>query len=534
MRFPHCLALSFYLIATLSSRADSTEKRPAHPNILVAIADDWSFGHAGAYGCSWVKTPGFDRVAKEGVLFNRFYTPSAKCSPSRSAIMTGRNPWQLGAAANHWPTFPAEFQTYPEVLRTMGYWVGMTMKGWGPGEAKDVNGKPRQMAGVPFNNKKTTEAPTAEISKNNYAANFEDFLAANSESKPWCFWYGSVEPHRPYEYGSGVSKGGRQLAEVSRVPAYWPDNATVRNDMLDYGFEVEYFDKHLVRMLESLEAKGQLENTLVIVMADNGMPFPRSKGQNYEIANHLPLAIRWPKGIPFPGRVVDDYVSVIDLAPTLLEVAGVPWATSGMAPATGRSFLPLLRSEKSGIIDDTRDHVLLGRERNDVGRPNDVGYPIRSILKRGVLYSHNFEPGRWPGGNPEAGYLDCDSSPTKSELLHAHRKNAADPFWALSFGKRGEEELYDLNADPDCVTNLAAKAELATAKSALSGQLESELRMQEDPRILGRGAEFDAYPFASEMHRGFYERYRSGHAMLKGFNIDDFEVAPLDLIAPRE
>ena len=163
-----------------------------------------------------------------------------------------------------------------------------------------------------------------------------------------------------------------------------------------------------------------------------------------------------------------------------------------------------------------------------------MGYPIRSILKRGVLYSHNFEPGRWPGGNPEAGYLDCDSSPTKSELLHAHRKNAADPFWALSFGKRGEEELYDLNADPDCVTNLAAKAELATAKSALSGQLETELRMQEDPRILGRGAEFDAYPFASEMHRGFYERYRSGHAMLKGFNIDDFEVAPLDLIAPRE
>jgi N-sulfoglucosamine sulfohydrolase len=409
----------------------------------------------------------------------------------------------------------------------------MTMKGWGPGDAKDSEGKPRQMTGVPFN-KRTLTPPTSEIAKNDYASNFTDFLSANAEGKPWCFWYGSVEPHRAYEYGSGVAKGGKKLTDISRVPAYWPDTETVRNDMLDYAFEIEYFDSHLQRMLQELETRGQLENTIVIVMADNGMPFPRSKGQSYEIANHLPLAIRWPAGIPAPGRIVDDYVSVIDLAPTLLEAAGVAWEESGMAPATGRSLLPLLRSDRSGILDPSRDHVLLGRERNDVGRPNDEGYPIRSIVKNGLLFSHNFEPSRWPGCNPETGYLDCDSSPTKTEILHAHRKNAADPFWALAFGKRTEEELYDLNGDPDCIRNLAASPELSPLKAALSAQLETELRAQEDPRILGRGAEFDAYPYANDKQRGFYARFRAGGPLLKSFNKDDFEPESSEVPVRKE
>ena len=505
----------------------------ARPNILIAIADDWSFGHAGAYDCTWVKTPAFDRVAREGVLFNRFYTPSAKCSPSRSAILTGRNPWQLGPAANHWPTFPPEFRSYPETLGAQGYFVGMTMKGWGPGDAKDIQGNPRQMTGIPFN-KRSATPPTAEISKNDYASNFTDFLSANTDSKPWCFWYGGVEPHRAYEYGSGIAKGGKKLTDIPRVPAYWPDTETVRNDMLDYAFEVEHFDRHLERMLQELESRGQLENTIVIVMADNGMPFPRGKGQNYEIANHLPLAIRWPAGIPAPGRIVDDYVSVIDLAPTLLEIAGVAWKDSGMAPATGRSLLPLLLSDRSGIVDASRDHVILGRERNDVGRPNDEGYPVRSIVKNGLLFSRNFEPSRWPTCNPETGYLDCDSSPTKSEILQAHRKNAADPFWALAFGKRGEEELYDLNSDPDCVLNLASSAELMPLKATLNAQLEADLRAQEDPRILGRGAEFDAYPYANDIQRGFYTRFRSGGPLLKSFNKDDFEPGSKEVPVRKE
>src|ERR1039457_5838334 len=94
------------------------------PNILFAVADDWSFGHAGAYGCKWVKTPAFDRIAREGLLFMRAYTPTGKCAPSRAAMLTGRNPWQLKAAANHWCIFPPEFKTYAEALAGLGYFVG--------------------------------------------------------------------------------------------------------------------------------------------------------------------------------------------------------------------------------------------------------------------------------------------------------------------------------------------------------------------------------------------------------------------------
>ena len=494
------------------------------PNILVAMADDWSFGHAGIYGCRWVQTPAFDRVAKEGVLFTRTYTPNAKCSPSRSSVLTGRNPWQLGAAANHWPEFPATFRTYPEALAMNGYFVGMTGKGWGPGTANDANGKPREMAGRAFQTCKA-EPPTPEISRIDYAANFEQFLAAAPAGEPWCFWYGGTEPHRKYEYGSGVAKGGKHLSDIDRVPAFWPDNEQVRNDMLDYAFEVEHFDRHLMRMLQLLEAKGELENTFILVTSDNGMPFPRSKGQDYELSNHLPLAIRWPAGIRKPGRTVDDFISFIDYAPTLLEVAQVPWDKTGMASATGHSFLDVLQSEKTGQVDPQRDHVILGRERNDVGRPNDEGYPVRSIVKGGLLYSHNFEAGRWPTGNPETGYLDCDSSPTKTSILHAHRQNPMDSFWALCFGKRDRDELFDLKNDPDCTRNLASETVYAGLKGALETQLMSELRAQEDPRALGRGAELEAFPFAHEKHRGFYNRFMEGSATGKtiGFDPDDFE-----------
>ena len=311
------------------------------PNILFALADDWSFGHAGAYGCKWVKTPAFDRVAREGLLFTRAYTPDGKCAPSRACIITGRNPWQLGAAANHVPFFPPEFKSVFEALGEHGYFAGMTLKGYAPGIAKDANGKTRQMTGQPFN-KRTAPSPTPEISHNDYAANFADFLDAAPKHQPWSFWYGSVEPHRGYEFGSGVAKGGKKTSDIDRVPACWPDNETVRNDLLDYAFEVEHFDRHLGRMLAELEKRGLLENTLVVVSADNGMPFPHDKGNAYHDSDHLPLAMMWSRGIRKPGRTVEDHVSFIDFAPTFMELAGLPVP----ADMQGRSLVPLLKGER--------------------------------------------------------------------------------------------------------------------------------------------------------------------------------------------
>jgi arylsulfatase A-like enzyme len=261
------------------------------------------------------------------------------------------------------------------------------------------------------------------------------------------------------------------------------------------------------------------------------MPFPRAKGIEYEISNHMPLAIMWPDRIRKPGRVVTDYVSFIDFAPTFLELAGVadPVA-AGMQPITGRSLLPILESDKAGRVVAERDHVLLGQERHDVGRPGDVGYPVRSIIRNGMLYQHVFEPDRWPMGNPETGYLNTDGSPTKTVILDMRRKGGDRRFWDLCFGKRGREELYDLRTDPDCLVDLMANQGSAGLASELKAELFKKLKEQGDPRMFGKGEIFDRYPYAGSAQRDFYSRYMAGkiNGWVTGWvNKSDFEREPI-------
>lgn len=493
------------------------------------MADDWGL-HAGAYGTHWVQTPAFDRVAREGLLFANAYTPNAKCAPSRARLLTGRNSWQLKDAANHICYFSPEFKGWMEALAENDWFAGHTQKGWGPGVANDANGQPRLMTGIAFNAKKA-KPPTPEISNNDYAANFTAFLDAAPQGKPWCFWYGSVEPHRGYEFGSGAAKGGKKVTDVDRVPGYWPDTETVRHDMLDYAFEVEHFDMHLGRMIAELEKRGELDTTLVIVTSDHGMPFPRVKGNAYENANHIPLAMRWPRGIRQPGRVINGYVSFIDIAPTVMELAGPTPQQSGMAPMTGFSFLKQTLQLKWESDGPEHFYMLLGKERTDIGRPHDWGYPTRAIVMRNGgsewLYVRDYEPERWPAGNPETGYLDCDGGPTKTVILELHRANPADNFWHLCFGMRPREELYNLTNDPDCVNNLADTRENANRKNGMLLRMENELRAQGDPRMAGRGYVFDEYPHANKGHVGFYERFMAGEKLPTGWvNASDYEKKP--------
>lgn len=510
-------------LASLSA----ADPEPSRPNILFAIADDWSFGHAGAYGCGWVETPSFDRVAKEGILFTRAYTPNAKCCPARSIILTGRNSWQLEAAANHWCFFPPKFKVYTEALKESGYFVGTTGKGWAPGVALDTNGKRRAMVGQIFSKRKTPP-PTPAISSNDYAGNFEDFLAAAPKDQPWCFWFGTTEPHRGYHYGSGV-ENGKKLADIKRVPKFWPDNETVRNDILDYAFEVEHYDKHLGRIIAAIEKAGQLDNTIVLATSDHGMPFPRCKGQAYDYSNHIPMALMWPAKVKKPGRTVDDYVSFADIAPTLLEAAGLTREEAGMQPFAGSSLFGIIESEKAGQVEPARDHILIGKERHDVGRPYDWGYPIRGIVKKDMLYIHNYEIDRWPGGNPETGYLNCDGGATKTVLLQQRRTGETLKYWQLCFGKRPAEELYSIKNDPDCVENLIDHPDYQAAKKALRKQMETELKEQGDPRMSGEGDIFEKFEYAQDGNRNFYERYMNGERPGSGWvNRSDFETEPLD------
>jgi N-sulfoglucosamine sulfohydrolase len=484
------------------------------PNILIAMGDDISFPHMSAYGTKWIRTPGFDMVAEKGILFRNAYTPNAKSSPSRACFLTGRNSWQLEEACNHIPFFPPKFKTFIEALDEHGYFTGYTAKGWAPGVALDSMGNPRQMTGKAFISRKIVP-PSKGISDIDYSGNFDEFMNNRTDNKPFCFWYGSNEPHRAYENGSGITKGGKKLSDIKDVPKFWPQSDIVRQDMLDYAFEIEYFDYHLVRMLEILKNKGELENTIVIVTADNGMPFPRAKGQAYEYSNHLPLAIMWGKGIKNPGRTIYDFISFIDFAPTLLELAGIEQSVSGLQQIEGTSFTNIFYTGKKGYINVERDHVLIGKERHDIGRPDDVGYPIRGIVKDGFLLLNNFKSSRWPAGNPETGYMNCDGSPTKTLILDIRRSGLSSAFWNLSFGLRGSEELYNIGEDPECINNLARNNAYNSVKVRLQEKLYNELLEQNDPRITGKGDIFDEYPYAQKTTKDFYNRFKKGEISRK-------------------
>jgi len=383
-------------------------------------------------------------------------------------MLTGQMFWRLEEGGNLWSTLPKKFQVYPDLLEAAGYHVGLMKKGWGPGDAK-ATGWPRNPAGPTYKN-------------------FEAFHASIPDGKPFCFWFGSNDPHRGYERGAAGAAGLKP--DNVYVPPFLPDVPEVRADILDYYFECERCDRDFGEMLVLLEKAGKLENTLVVMTGDNGWPFPRGKTNLYDYGVRQPLAVRWPARVK-GGRTVDDFLSLADLAPTFLEAAGL----KPLAEMTARSFLGVLTSDKSGRVDPARDRVVVGRERHHGGaRPGCLGYPMRAMRTRDYLYIRNFIPDRWPAGDPP-GYADCDGGPTKRYMIEHRDDPKVAPLYDLSFGKRPGEELYDCRTDPHQMKNLAADAAHADAKKKIAADLEKYLIDTKDPRIIG-GAKFDEYPYA--------------------------------------
>ncbi len=462
------------------------------PNILFCLADDQSYPHAGAYGSAFVKTPAFDRVAREGVLFHNTFVSAPSCCPSRSSVLTGQDFYRLREASMNHAVWPAGIDVYPDMLQAAGYHTGYTGKGWGPGNWK-VSGRQYSPAGVEFNQLRL-EPPGRHISNIDYAGNFEAFLRQRPKNAPFCFWAGFIEPHREYEEGIGV-RHGKKLEEI-QVPGFFPDVEEVRKDIADYAYEIEWCDSQLGRMLTMLEKSGELDNTLIVVTADNGMPFPRAKATLYDYGTRMPLAIRWGARVR-QRREVTDFVSFTDFAPTFLEAAGLAVPAS----VTGRSLMPVLLSEKSGQVDATRDHAVFGVERHFPGsRPEGAGYPMRGIRTAEYLYIENLAPDRnpvgdhpgpvWPEDDPVGGYGDTDGGPTKTYLWE-HREQYGELF-RLAFGKRPAEELYSVGDDPFNMNNLADDPAHADIKKQLSERLREHLMKTGDPRVTGRGELLDA------------------------------------------
>ncbi|MCU0407744.1 MAG: sulfatase, partial [Bacteroidales bacterium] len=305
---------------------------PQQPDILFVISDDQSWPYASAYGTKWVHTPGFDEVAQRGVLFTNAYVTSPGSSPSRASILTGLYPWQLEEAGTHASSFPLKYRTFTQVLEDNGYGVGFTGKPWSPGDW-EISGWKQNPVGKEYNQKKL-KPPYSGISATDYAGNFEVFLGQLKQGQPFFFWLGAQEPHRAFEEDSWI-KEGKSTGEAD-VPGFLPDDPLVREDLLDYAVEIEWFDRQLVKVLSMLKQQGRLENTLIIVTSDNGMPFPRAKANCYDAGLHVPMAISWPAMIP-EGKTDTNILTTVDLAPTILEAAGLEADSKyGM---TGRSIL---------------------------------------------------------------------------------------------------------------------------------------------------------------------------------------------------
>jgi uncharacterized sulfatase len=468
------------LAGCATRRASGTSR----PNILFALADDQSWPHAGAYGDRVVRTPVFDRIASEGVLFTHSFSASPSCTPSRSAILTGRQIWQVEEAGVLYGTIPRKCPLFTHLLENAGYWVGYTGKGWGPGDWR-AGGLDRNPTGNQYNRRLHSGRLPDGIDRRDYAANFEDFLQERPVGAPFCFWFGSTEPHRPYGRGAGIQMGKR-LDDVT-LPPFLPDSETVRSDVLDYYSEIEWFDAQLGRILDALKASRELENTVIVVTSDNGMPFPRAKSTLYDCGVRMPLAVRWGNRVR-GGRVIDDFVSHVDFAPTFLEAAGI----TRPPEILGRSLLPLLDSGASGIIDPRRDRAHTALERHTWCRPDGATYPMRAVRTRNSLYIRNFTPDRWPTGGPDfvssnkTLHGDVDGGPTKDFMLAPVNRQRYAREYEFCFGKRPAEELYDVASDSGQVRNVAKDPAYQDELRRGRSELEAYLRHTGDPRVDGR------------------------------------------------
>ncbi|HQQ62145.1 MAG TPA: sulfatase [Pseudomonadales bacterium] len=451
------------------------------PNFLLVITDDQSWIHNSYAGYPAIKTPNFDRIAQEGVYFENAYASAPTCTASRSAILAGQHFWRLGPAAQLWGEYPVTLVNYQKILEAHGYKVGYTGKGWGPG--KSTGGNP---AGQDFNKLRNTNVDS-NLSQVDHVANLREFLKQKAPGQPFSFWVSPTEPHRPYKKDSGVESGKIDINKVE-VPPFLPDTREVRMDIADYLFEIEWFDDELSRVFAALQEAGELDNTVIVYTSDNGMPFPRAKSNNYEYGTHVPMAIRWGSMIKSHQQVTD-FISLTDLAPTFLDLAGI----SIPAEMTGKSFKEQLLAGRSGRIDKQRNTVFSGFERHIVdARIENRSYPSRALHTDNHLYIRNLNPERWPAGRPPQ-LADIDNgSPTKNQLTRHQEEYAR--FWDLAAAKRPAEELYDVRKDVGQITNIAGDPEYSPIRKDLAKRLASEMQKSGDPcAVMATCDIFDSY-----------------------------------------
>jgi arylsulfatase A-like enzyme len=518
--------------STVAAEAVAAGEAAGRPNIVFCFADDWG-RYARCYAPldakptinGLLETPNIDSVAREGVLFRNAFVPSPSCTPCRSSVLSGRYFFRTGRGAillgAEWdPAIPS----FPLLLREAGYQIGKSYKVWSPGTPADAPyGGQRfayQSQGGAFNrfsvnaSRMVREGMAVDAAKakllGEVRGNFRAFLSAREPGRPFCYWFGPTVTHRSWEKGSGKALWGIDADSLEgRLPGFMPDVPEVRGDFADYMGEIQAWDAGVGVILDELRAAGELDDTLVVLSGDHGMPgVPGGKCNLYDHGTAVALLTRGP-GIA-GGRVVDDFVNLMDVAPTFLEAGGV-------APPTdmaGRSFLGVLRSGTAGLVDPARTWVVTGRERHvDTAREGNLPYPHRALRTADHLYIRNFAPDRWPMGSPRfsgpadrpttetlesdtfAAFADMDNSPTKAWLVGQHGREEWAWHYDYAFGKRPAEELYDLRTDPDQMRNVADDPAYAAVRKEMAERLMGVLTDAGDPRVTGDGKTFERPPF---------------------------------------
>lgn len=504
------------------AHAQTSTNSARRPNIVMAFADDWG-RYASAYRgidssdiCDVIETPHFDSIAKQGVLFTRAHVSAPSCTPCRSSLLSGQHFWRCGRGAILLGAiWDPSIASYPLELEKSGYRIGHTYKVWSPGTPADAphGGAERSFnsAGRKFNQFSQYVSGKDDIEQakqdlyEEVRMNVRSFLDPDGDGKsdpsaPFCYWLGPTNTHRTWIAGSGKKLWGIEPELLKgKLPKYLPDVPVVREDFADYLGEAQAFDASIGVLVEELKRIGEFENTIFVVSGDHGIPgVTRGKCNLYDLGTQVPLAICWPAGMKHVGRVVDDFVSLPDLAPTFMEAAGVEKPESMIA----KSLMNVLLSDKEGKVDPSRDAVFIGRERHVATvREENRPYPQRAIRTDKYLYIINFEPDRWPMGfgpglgkpfepeptvdeltrNTFAAFGDMDASPTKA-FVFSNRKEFPDAF-QYAFGLRPRVELYNVLTDADCLSNLAGIAEYADIEQELHERLMNELQSTGDPRV---------------------------------------------------
>jgi uncharacterized sulfatase len=417
------------------------------PNFLIIIADDCTYSDLGFYGGQNAYTPNLDRLAGEGMIFDKAYLSIAMCNPCRSELYSGRYPMNNGCAWNHAASRP-NLKTMPQLLREHGYRVGLAGK---------THIKPKST--FPFASVDGFEKSC--VAQRTKDCNLDPAKAFMTEDGPFCLVIGLTEPHRPWTMGDAKQYPVNEL----KLPPHIADTEVTREKFAAYLAEITYMDDQVGQIMKALRDSGKGGNTLVLFTSEQGSQFPGCKWTNYDAGVHTALIARKPAMVR-KGSRTKALVQYADVLPTLLDLAGAP----AFDELDGRSFAPVLRGE----TDKHRDYVYTMHNNVPEGTP----YPIRSVTDGTYHYVRNLLPEET---YYEKHMMNADYTLYWPTWESGARTDARTKFLVDRYLRRPPVELFNLETDKHEMTNLATNPEYGPTIKKLGKVLDDWMTAQGDP-----------------------------------------------------